>query len=232
MNDWENDYVKCPKCHCTNRMKGEYDFIIDDSRIGVFIVGYVCQWPECWGKLIDYRHSNLSPLVYQLGEDEDLSEPGLIKEIRFYLFLRMYWMGEIVRFPHSGKSMIHSFDIEAHDLDGNNYFLEIVSTYRDQGGFRLQTYNKDRRERLEIAKECGNGGDVYPFIIFELPYKGGQEWYGLPVTSRSKFLDYTSDLRLSKKLKRKILRLSKMKEIEIHQSVVSMYQGKTTITRS
>ena len=55
--------------------------------------------------------------------DEDLGEPGLIKEIRFYLFLKRHWIGEITRCPHSGKSSMHSFDMEAVDVDGNKYFF-------------------------------------------------------------------------------------------------------------
>jgi len=141
-------------------------------------------------------------------------------------------MGEVTRYPHSGKSSVHSFDMEAVDLDGNRYFLEIVSTYRDRGGYRLQTYNKNWRQRFYYARELGNGGDVYPFIIFELPWKGGQEWYGLPITARSKFLDYTSDLRLSKRLKRKISRLSKFQKVGKHESIVSIYRGKNGITKS
>ena len=230
--DEDKGWVSCPKCHCTNLLQGEYDFVVDDPRIGVYIVGYVCQWDECWGKIIDYRYSNLQPLYRELRDDEDLGEPGLIKEIRFYLFLKRYWLGEITRCPHSGKSSIHSFDLEAVDLDGNKYFFEVVSTYRDRGGFRLQTYNKNWRHRFMYARECRGDGGVYPFIIFELPRRGGQEWYALPITARSRFLDYTSDLRLSKRLKRKILRLSKFQKVEGHESIVSIYRGEKGIEKS
>jgi len=168
----EPDFIKYPRCNCTNRIGGKPDFTIDNPGIGAHIVGYVCQWPKCGCRIIDYDNSNPRSFYRELQEQEDLSDPGLIKEIRFYLYLKKYWVGEITRHHHSDKSMFHSFDMETKDLDGNIYFLEIVSTYEDQGGFRLQTYNKNWRERLEYDRECRDGGCVHPLIIFELPHKG------------------------------------------------------------
>ena len=151
----ESDFINCPRCHCTNTRSSDHQFIIDDPLPGINIVGYKCQQPDCYTKIIDYQASNFGPLYRELGQDEDIDEPGMIKEIRFTLYLKKFWMGEVTRFPHTGKGMPHGFDLKARDPDGNLQLFEVVSTYGVHGGYRLQTYNKNWRDAQGCQKNEG-----------------------------------------------------------------------------
>lgn len=127
--------------------------------------------------------------------------------------------------PHSGKGREDpSFDVIL-EFD-YVYYFDVVGTYCDDNSFRLYTGKKDFYKLIEHTKRDWDitsykypymGRETHfepgiPYLTFQLktydflpdPETGdtteGWFWYCIEIKEDSYFIDYTSDLRVSKEL--------------------------------
>jgi len=156
-------------------------------------------------------------------QEYDYSEHGVLLEMGFRDFLEDR-AGDlpgvnIVRIPHSGKGREDpSFDVILQ-FD-YTYYFDVVGTYSDENGYRLYTGKKDFYKLLDQVEqgwsvreeETGRRYWFDPglsYLAFQL--KTGDHnvsrWYCLEIKQDSYFIDYNSDLRVSKELVREAIAL-------------------------
>lgn len=144
-------------------------------------------------------------------DEVNFEEKGIFLESMFHNFLIDYAYHlpkcSIDMIPHSGKRRYDpSFDV-VMQFD-YNYWFDVVATYktRDHYGYRLKTENKDFRSKIKEAYSASFHGenDWYggglPFLAFQLLTDKGWRWYCIELHEKLYFIDYTSDLRVNKKL--------------------------------
>jgi len=141
-------------------------------------------------------------------------EYGVDLEVEFRYFLEGFIEdlpgALVVRVPHSGKGrddppfdVVMKFDYP--------YYFDVVGTYWDENGYRLYTGKKDfyhlldEVERPWQIQDADTKGREYfepglAFLAFKLQTNDGWRWYCVEIKRDSYFVDYTSDLRVSRDL--------------------------------